>query len=188
MKGESHLPEDNLRPIRKPATYVLVELHPDGWVQVYGNEEVRVKFIHRPIFTGPREQLPEATKLIDEALALSLPKPYRDIYWPVESCGGDKYRMLTVRQWAEREASRDFELAVIRALKEREMKDSPTFSQVVRALMVVDGLTEGLARRKVPTMGPELRKLLWQKFKATIQASGEKAQVDAPPDTQKTSP
>jgi hypothetical protein len=60
------------RPERIP---VLIVASADGWLEIYGPENVSVVFRNR-LAVG----LPEGASLCDEYISLSLPKPHRDLY------------------------------------------------------------------------------------------------------------
>lgn len=55
---------------------VLVVLHDDGFVEVFGRDDVDVKVVNLPSLPVRGEAKAE------EWLDLTLPKPYKDVHWP----------------------------------------------------------------------------------------------------------
>lgn len=61
----------------EPPNYALVEMYSDGYLKVYGEENLRCEVINRP-HCSTAEAAQTAEQLIDE----SLPYQYRNICWP----------------------------------------------------------------------------------------------------------
>lgn len=101
--------------VRPEPSYVVVELHGDGYVQVYGPRHVRARIVQRPV-TNIQDRA-RAASLIDEWIALNMPIPYRDIYFPSSCRASGKYERVSVRQLAQREADREFDMAMLRAIE-----------------------------------------------------------------------
>ena len=68
------------RPTPRPARVkVLVVLHADGLVEVYGDSHLDVHCVNRLFVEGERGDLSTA---IDEYTTAAMPRCYRDLYWP----------------------------------------------------------------------------------------------------------
>ena len=81
----------------KPREAVLVVLHHDGWVEVYGEHSIDVH-----IAVMPRMATPEGERLADEYLELTLPKRFRKIYFPGNRRAADMMRKVTPQDIAEK--------------------------------------------------------------------------------------
>lgn len=66
------------KPLRKPPVRVLLVLNADGFVEVYGPPEVTVHVALRLATDGGHE----AEQTADELLYATLPRNYRDLYFP----------------------------------------------------------------------------------------------------------
>lgn len=102
----------------RPA-YVVVELAHDGWVQVYGERNVRARVVQRP---GATEGSVRMANLVDEWIWLSLPGPFREVYYPSAIRMTGMYERLTVQKLCKREVDLAFDLAIMKALKEVEAR------------------------------------------------------------------
>ena len=91
---------------------VVVELAGDGFVRVYGERHVDVRIVQRPIVTG---DLKRWANLVDEFNALSMPLPFRDVYWPNCVRATHCYRSLTAQDVIQAEVNRQMETAVVEA-------------------------------------------------------------------------
>lgn len=60
----------------KPKATVLVEIHSDGFIQVYGDEHIQCKIINRPHSTIANEAR------VDEFVDSVLPQRFQQIRWP----------------------------------------------------------------------------------------------------------
>ena len=56
---------------------ILVELHADGLVRVFGDESIQVKIVNRPVASTNKNDI-RVEELIDSVL----PQRYREVYWP----------------------------------------------------------------------------------------------------------
>lgn len=71
-------------PKRRPATVpIIIELHADGWVEVYGPEQVRPIIINRFDDESPPAVSADMATLADFYHELELPRSHRPWYWPV---------------------------------------------------------------------------------------------------------
>ena len=86
---------------------VLVVGHSDGWIQVFAEKSVDVR-----IEMLPHSITPEAEVLAEEYVGLSLPKRYRDVYWPSMQRAADMMRLVLPSDIARR----DWELDFLKAL------------------------------------------------------------------------
>ena len=80
----------------KPREAVLVVLHDDGWIEAYAERHVDVRIITMPHMTTP-----EGERLADEYLGLTLPKRYRDLFWPSNRRAADLVRVITMQDIAQ---------------------------------------------------------------------------------------
>ena len=86
---------------------VLVVVQSDGWIQVFAEKSVDVR-----IEMLPNSITPEAEVLAEEYVGLSLPKQYRDVYWPSMQRAADMMRFVLPSDIARR----DWELDFLKAL------------------------------------------------------------------------
>lgn len=68
---------------------VLVILHGDGWVEVYGYRDLSVTMIQRPTTTVAANAL-----LVDEWIGAQLRPSHRALYWPNRLVAADKCRKV----------------------------------------------------------------------------------------------
>ena len=94
-------------PVRSKREAVLIVGHSDGWIQVFAEKSVDVR-----IEMLPHSTTPEAEVLAEEYVGLSLPKRYRDVYWPSMQRAADMMRLVLPSDIARR----DWELDFLKAL------------------------------------------------------------------------
>ena len=75
---------------------VLVVLAPDGFCEVFALPEVSALVVSR-LAVGPAEEV-----LADEFLDASLPRPYRELYWPNRLRAVGQCRRVTAQQELDR--------------------------------------------------------------------------------------
>lgn len=80
---------------------VLVVLHDDGFVEAFGHDDVDVKVVNLTSVPVRGESLAE------DYLELTLPKPYRDVYWPGMSRATGFMRKVTVLDLAHQQRCLD---------------------------------------------------------------------------------
>jgi hypothetical protein len=66
------------RPPRPPRSKVLVVLHPDGWIEVYGDDHVDARVVQR-LDIG--DETPATATLLDEYIIGAVPRCYRSLYF-----------------------------------------------------------------------------------------------------------
>ena len=76
---------------------VLIVVHSDGWIQVFAEKHVDVR-----IEMLPHSVTPEAEILAEDYLGSSLPKRYRDVYWPGLQRAADLFRPVLPSDIAQR--------------------------------------------------------------------------------------
>lgn len=59
-----------------PRTPVLIEVHADGYLEVYARKDVDVYFVDRPVANSP-----SAGTKVDEIVDLLIPRRYRELRW-----------------------------------------------------------------------------------------------------------
>ncbi|HLA86229.1 MAG TPA: hypothetical protein VJL29_15685 [Thermoguttaceae bacterium] len=98
-------------PARRPeAVPVVVELHSDGFVQVFGPRHVRPVIVDRFDDSGPPEIQADMATLADLYHELELPRLHRLFYWPVHVLAVGMVR----RRTPEGERRRQESLSMIR--------------------------------------------------------------------------
>lgn len=104
--------DDYLERVREK---VIVELHADGWVVVYGSKRVDAVIVQRPIAhadVSPQKEAFEADKLVEQ----QMPHAYLENYYPSASRTSGQFRPQTDRQLAAKMAEIDTDLAILKAL------------------------------------------------------------------------
>ena len=81
----------------KPRETVLVVPNADGWIGVYGGNNIDVQIAMMPHMTTP-----EGERLAEQYLELTLPKRYRVLYWPGNRRAADLVRVITPQDIAQR--------------------------------------------------------------------------------------
>ena len=76
-----------------PRSKVLVVLHSDGWVEAYAEKNVDVHIVQRLHITNPAN-----VHLADEYTESTIPRCYRDLYWPVKLRALGQCRRITAEQ------------------------------------------------------------------------------------------
>ena len=61
---------------RKPRSKVLIILHNDGFVEVFGRDDIDVRIVNMPAIH------PAGEAFAEEYLDLILPRPYKEVHWP----------------------------------------------------------------------------------------------------------
>lgn len=94
-------------PVRPKREAVLVVVHSNGWIQAFAERhvDIRIEMLPHSITT-------EAEVLAEEYVGLSLPKRYRDVYWPRLQRATDRMRLVLPSDIARR----DWELDFLKAL------------------------------------------------------------------------
>lgn len=95
------------RPTQREA--VLVLAHGDGWIEAFGEKHIDVRIEMVPyVTTQPGEILAE------EYVETSLPKRFRDVYWPGDRRAADMLRVVRPCDIAWRE----YDVGLLRAIQE----------------------------------------------------------------------
>jgi hypothetical protein len=102
----------SLPPKPVPRTRVLVVLNSDGFVEVYGDDHINVHFTQR-IHTDTRAGEILADQLVD----VTLPRVYRDLFYPRNMRAAGQCRKVTAEQRLEIIADLDL-LAILRGLRD----------------------------------------------------------------------
>jgi hypothetical protein len=76
-----------------PRPKVLIVLHSDGWVEAYAEKNVDVHIVQRLHITNPVN-----VNLADEYIESTVPRCYRDLYWPVKLRAISQCRLVTPEQ------------------------------------------------------------------------------------------
>lgn len=100
----------------RPREAVLLVLNPDGWVEAYAERHVDVHIairLHVP---------PEGEQLADEYLDLTLPRRFRQVYWPGLLRAADTVRTVTPSDVAWRE----WELELLHAIQGFDLQPTTT--------------------------------------------------------------
>lgn len=87
---------------------ILVVLHADGWAEVYGEPHVDVHIAVMPHTTTPEGEL-----AAEEYLDTTLPRRYRDVYWPALRRAADFVRVVSPSDIVRR----DWDLELLRTLE-----------------------------------------------------------------------
>lgn len=95
------------RPTQREA--VLILAHGDGWSEAFAEKHVDVRIAMVPCMTTPADEI-----LAEEYVELSLPKRYRDIYWPVNRRAADMMRVVRPSDIARRH----YEMDLLHSIKE----------------------------------------------------------------------
>lgn len=69
--------EPRKTPDRAYSYHVVVEISSDGFIQVFGDKNVQVQIINRPVATSP-----ESGKVCDEIVREILPRAHKEVYFP----------------------------------------------------------------------------------------------------------
>ncbi len=88
---------------------VLILAYGDGWIEAFAEKHVDVRIEIVPCMTTPAGAI-----LAEEYVELSLPKKYRDIYWPGNRRAAEMMRVVRPSDIARR----DFELDVLHSIEE----------------------------------------------------------------------
>ena len=88
---------------------VLVLAHPDGWLETFAEKHVDVRIVMVPQVTTQAGEI-----LAEEYVEASLPKRYRDVYWPANRRAADMLRVVRPSDIAWRE----YELELLRAIQQ----------------------------------------------------------------------
>lgn len=91
----------------KRRSAILVVLHADGWIEVYGQPYVDV---HMAVM--PHTTTPEGERAAEEYLDTILARRYRDLYWPGLRRAADLVRSVSPSDIARR----DWELELLTTL------------------------------------------------------------------------
>src|SRR5688572_18795041 len=92
-------------------TKVVVELHADGWVKVYGQPHVSVAMIQRPVETTRNVEA-----LVDSYVDVFLPPGFRSVYWPTNLKEQGRVERLTIQELMDRLQYADAQGAMLKAV------------------------------------------------------------------------
>ncbi len=95
------------RPTQREA--VLILSHGDGWLEAFAQKHVDVRIEMVPYMTTPAGKT-----LAEEYVELSIPKQYRDVYWPNLRRAADIMRIVRPSDIAWRE----YNLELLRAIEQ----------------------------------------------------------------------
>lgn len=95
------------RPTQREA--VLVLAHGDGWLEAFAEKHVDVRIEMVPYMTTQAGEI-----LAEEYVELSVPKRYRDVYWPNLRRAADMMRVVRPSDIAWRE----YDLELLRAIQQ----------------------------------------------------------------------
>jgi hypothetical protein len=76
-----------------PRSKVLIVLYSDGWVEAYAEKYVDVHIVQRLHITNPAN-----ANLADEYLESTIPRCYRDLFWPIKRRAMGQCRKVTAEQ------------------------------------------------------------------------------------------
>ncbi len=99
------------RPEQVPRQAVLVVMLPDGGVEAYAERHVDVHFINR--LDAGRED-GDLANMVDAYLESTLPRPFKELYWPNKLRGTGVHERVT----PERAADALFKTSILRGLRE----------------------------------------------------------------------
>lgn len=94
-----------------PRNAVLVVAHADGWLEVFADPtqvDAHIAILPTVLSAATIADRQRAEILGEEYLAASLPRRYRDVYWPSWRRAADKLRIVT--PWDIAWRSHDLEL------------------------------------------------------------------------------
>jgi hypothetical protein len=69
--------EQTDRPAKREREKILVLLYSDGFVEVYGEKHIDARIVNVPVASTPAGEI-----LAEEYVELTIPRCYRDIYFP----------------------------------------------------------------------------------------------------------
>jgi hypothetical protein len=95
------------RPTRREA--VLILAHADGWLEAFADKHVDVRIAIMPAMKTPEGEL-AAERYVES----SLPRRYRDVYWPGNRRAADMLRVVRPSDIAWRE----YDLDLLRAIQQ----------------------------------------------------------------------
>lgn len=75
---------------------MLIVLHSDGRVQCFADRNVDVHIAHR--LNSVIDETPDGANRLDEYLESTLPRSFRNLYWPVKLRAFDQCRKITAGQ------------------------------------------------------------------------------------------
>ena len=102
-------------------TKVVVELHADGWVKVYGPPHVSVAMIQRPIDfdilgRGSPKYNPKVEVLCEQYVDAFLPPGFRSVYWPSNLREQGRVERETIQELMDRLQYADAQGAMLKAV------------------------------------------------------------------------
>ena len=102
---------------------VVVEMHADGFVRVFGSKRVDAVLINRPepLLGEP----PDLSTPIDTLMELDLPEAYRDVYCPRDCRATGVHKPTTIRQYARAYHETQFDLLALQVLDEIAQANRP---------------------------------------------------------------
>lgn len=77
----------------RPREKVLIVMYSDGWIEVYADKNVDAHIAQRLHITNPKN----ATNA-DEYLESTLPRCYRELYWPIKLRASGQCKKVTPEQ------------------------------------------------------------------------------------------
>jgi hypothetical protein len=119
-----HMQKRNLHVCLPVPTKVVVELHADGLVKVYGPKHVTVAMMQRPVesevdYDKGVIHKPKIEALVDEYIEVFLPNGFKSVYYPENLIGQQCVEVLTIKEMAERNAEREVNTLLLKALENR---------------------------------------------------------------------
>lgn len=76
---------------------VLVLIHGNKWVEVYGPHSVTAKIIALPETNGPMSEI-----AMEEHVGRIVPLRYKDIYYPSNLCSSEMCCQVSLAEWARK--------------------------------------------------------------------------------------
>ena len=112
---------------RRPREKVLVVMRPDGLVEVYSEPHIDVYAVNR-LDVG-RDETPGLANLIDAYHEGTMPRAYRDLYWPSKS------RHIALHERRTTKAALDtlHQLSILRGLQAEREALRPAPAAIMRA-------------------------------------------------------
>lgn len=99
---------------------VVVELHADGLVKVYGPKHVQVAIMQRPVETAPQLEA-----LVDEYIEVFLPPGFKSVYWPSNLVSQQKVERVAIKELAKRLAQTKAKVDLLKAIDKIAAKLAP---------------------------------------------------------------